>query len=100
MERRGAEISGDVSGALRQYFDPSTGALPQRIEALLRSDGELDRALRAHLALAFLLRYTGKAAGKLCRTWNEVWTCAEGLSIVLHKITGKFAGIIYQLMTN
>ena len=50
LERRGAEISGDISGALRQYFDPSTGALPQRIEALLRSDGELDRALRAHLA--------------------------------------------------
>src|SRR3984957_11300672 len=50
LERRGAEISGDISGALRQYFDPSTGALPQRIEALLRNDGELDRALRAHLA--------------------------------------------------
>jgi hypothetical protein len=50
LEKRGAEISGDVSGALRQYFDPSTGALPLRIEALLRSDGELDRALRAHLA--------------------------------------------------
>lgn len=50
LARRGAEISGDISGALRQYFDPSTGALPQRIEALLRSDGELDRALRAHLA--------------------------------------------------
>lgn len=50
LASRGAEISGDISGALRQYFDPFTGALPQRIEALLRSDGELDRALRAHLA--------------------------------------------------
>lgn len=50
LTKRGSEISGDISGALRQYFDPSTGALPQRIEALLRSDGELDRALRAHLA--------------------------------------------------
>ena len=38
------------AGALRQYFDPTTGALPQRIEALLRNDGELDRALRTHLA--------------------------------------------------
>ena len=47
---RGTEISTDITGALRQYFDPSTGALPQRIEALLRNDGELDRALRAHLA--------------------------------------------------
>ena len=50
LVHRGAEITTDISGALRQYFDPSTGALPQRIEALLRNDGELDRALRAHLA--------------------------------------------------
>ena len=50
LAQRGTEITTDISGALRQYFDPSTGALPQRIEALLRNDGELDRALRAHLA--------------------------------------------------
>src|SRR5271154_6065795 len=50
LAQRGTEISTDIAGALRQYFDPSTGALPQRIEALLRNDGELDRALRAHLA--------------------------------------------------
>jgi hypothetical protein len=49
LAQRGTEITTDISGALRQYFDPSTGALPQRIEALLRNDGELDRALRAHL---------------------------------------------------
>jgi hypothetical protein len=47
---RGTEIATDITGALRQYFDPSTGALPQRIESLLRNDGELDRALRTHLA--------------------------------------------------
>jgi hypothetical protein len=50
LAKRGTEITADLSGALRQYFDPSTGALPQRIEALLRSDGDLDRALRNHLA--------------------------------------------------
>jgi hypothetical protein len=50
LGQRGAQIATDISGALRQYFDPSTGALPQRIEALLRNDGDLDRALRAHLA--------------------------------------------------
>jgi len=50
LAQRGTEISTDITGALRQYFDPSTGALPQRIEALLRNDGELDRALRTHLA--------------------------------------------------
>ena len=50
LAQRGTEITTDLSGALRQYFDPTTGALPQRIEALLRNDGELDRALRTHLA--------------------------------------------------
>ena len=50
LAKRGTEITTDLAGALRQYFDPTTGALPQRIEALLRNDGELDRALRIHLA--------------------------------------------------
>lgn len=49
LAQRGTETSNAIASALRQYFDPSSGALPQRIEALLRSDGELDRALRAHL---------------------------------------------------
>jgi hypothetical protein len=47
---RGKQIASDVSGTLRQYFDPSTGALPQRIDSLVRNDGELDRALRGHLS--------------------------------------------------
>jgi hypothetical protein len=50
LAQRGTQITTDISGALRQYFDPATGTLPQRIEALLRQDGELDRSLRAHLA--------------------------------------------------
>jgi hypothetical protein len=50
LAKRGTEITADLTGALRQYFDPTTGALPQRIEDLLRNDGELDRALRTHLA--------------------------------------------------
>lgn len=49
LAQRGTETSNAIASALRQYFDPSSGALPLRIEALLRSDGELDRALRAHL---------------------------------------------------
>jgi hypothetical protein len=50
LSQRGTEITTDLTGALRQYFDPTTGALHQRIEALLRNDGDLDRALRTHLA--------------------------------------------------
>ena len=50
LAQRGTEITTDLSGALQHYFDPTTGALHQRIEALLRNDGDLDRALRTHLA--------------------------------------------------
>ena len=50
MTKSGSQITSTIASALRQYFDPSTGALPQRIESLIKSDGELDRALRIHLA--------------------------------------------------
>jgi hypothetical protein len=46
---RGGEITSGIAGALRQYFDPNTGTLPQRIESLIRNDGDLERALRAHV---------------------------------------------------
>ena len=49
LESRGGDITSEIATALRQYFDPSTGTLPQRIESLIRNDGELERALRAHL---------------------------------------------------
>lgn len=39
-----------ITDAIRQYFDPKDGELPRRLEALLKSDGDLDRALRSHLA--------------------------------------------------
>jgi hypothetical protein len=50
LTERGSKITGEIGSALRQYFDPSTGTLPQRIESLIRNDGDLERALRAHLA--------------------------------------------------
>jgi len=49
LTERGTRITGDISSALRQYFDPATGALPQRIESLLKQDGDLERALRQHV---------------------------------------------------
>ncbi len=50
LKAHGTAITNEISGALRQYFDPSTGTLPQRIESFVKSDGELERALRIHLA--------------------------------------------------
>ena len=39
----------DVSKTLGTYFDPRSGQLPQRIEALVKKDGELERVLKEHL---------------------------------------------------
>jgi hypothetical protein len=49
LTERGTKITGEIGSALRQYFDPATGALPQRIESLLKQDGDLERALRQHV---------------------------------------------------
>jgi hypothetical protein len=49
LTERGTKITGEIGSALRQYFDPAAGALPQRIESLLKQDGDLERALRQHV---------------------------------------------------
>jgi hypothetical protein len=46
---RATELTSHLSGALAQYFDPKSGALPQRLEGLLQQGGELERFLRQHL---------------------------------------------------
>ena len=35
----------ELTGVLSQYFDPKSGVLPQRLEALVKKDGELERLL-------------------------------------------------------
>lgn len=49
LSARATELTERLGGTLAQYLDPQSGALPQRLDALLRRDGELDRALRAHV---------------------------------------------------
>jgi hypothetical protein len=49
LAERGAEMASRLGGALSQYLDPSSGALAQRLESLLRSGGELERVLKAHV---------------------------------------------------
>jgi hypothetical protein len=49
LSAKAQEMSTNVSTALQRYLDPRTGALPQRIDALVRKDGELERILRGHL---------------------------------------------------
>ena len=40
---------GDVSATLKSYFDPSVGQLPQRLDRLMKKDGELQALLVQHL---------------------------------------------------
>jgi energy-converting hydrogenase A subunit M len=39
----------NVSSTLKSYFDPSEGHLPQRLDRLIKKDGELQRLLANHL---------------------------------------------------
>ena len=49
LQCRGNDILQSITKTVTQYFDPTTGCFPQRIEALVRGDGELDKILRTHL---------------------------------------------------
>lgn len=49
LSARATEMTERVGATLTQYLDPQSGVLPQRLQALLRADGELERLLRAHV---------------------------------------------------
>jgi len=49
LSARATEMTERVGATLTQYLDPQSGVLPQRLQALLREDGELERLLRAHV---------------------------------------------------
>jgi hypothetical protein len=49
LSARAIETTERVASALTQYLDPQSGVLPQRLQALVREDGELERLMRAHV---------------------------------------------------
>jgi hypothetical protein len=49
LKNEGGRLTGDLAGALKQYFDKDSGELPRRLESLLKQDGEFERFLRQHL---------------------------------------------------
>jgi hypothetical protein len=49
LSARSVEMTERVSSTLTQYLDPQSGVLPQRLQSLMRKDGELERLLRAHV---------------------------------------------------
>src|SRR5262245_3292257 len=48
-----------VSGALKDYFDPESGRFQERLQRLLKKDGELEEVLR---------RQIGQQDSELCKT--------------------------------
>jgi hypothetical protein len=56
------QVQESVSIHLREYFDPQTGKLPERIERLIRQDGELEQALR---------RQVGREDSELVKTLSS-----------------------------
>ena len=49
MSSRATETTERIASALMLYLDPQNGVLPQRLQALVREDGELERLLQAHV---------------------------------------------------
>jgi hypothetical protein len=49
LSARATEMTERLSSTLTQYLDPQSGVLPQRLQSLMRKDGELDQLLRAHV---------------------------------------------------
>jgi len=49
LKDEGGRLTGNLAGALKQYFDKDSGELPRRLESLLKQDGEFERFLRQHL---------------------------------------------------
>ena len=44
-----SRCTGDIAGSLKSYFDPESGQLVQRLDRLVKKDGEIDDLLRQHL---------------------------------------------------
>lgn len=49
LTARAGELTSELGSALARYFDPKSGAFPQRLDTLLKDGGELERFLRSHL---------------------------------------------------
>ncbi|REK17920.1 MAG: hypothetical protein DWQ37_05195 [Planctomycetota bacterium] len=53
------EINGKLAGSLKEYFDPESGRFHERVQQLLKPDGELEQLLR---------RQIGGDDSQLCKT--------------------------------
>jgi hypothetical protein len=49
MESYRAQLNENLTGALRDYFDPGSGRFQERLERLIKKDGELEQVLRRQI---------------------------------------------------
>jgi hypothetical protein len=49
LAQRAADLTGNMARTFAQYFDPKSGLVPQRIDRLVRDDGDLERVMRAQV---------------------------------------------------
>lgn len=49
LEQHAGNVQTRLAGALREYFDPQTGKFQERVERLIRKDGELEMVLRGQI---------------------------------------------------
>jgi hypothetical protein len=49
LELNRSEMNQVLASSLREYFDPSSGKFQDRVERLIRKDGELEQVLRRHV---------------------------------------------------
>lgn len=62
LDEHRRQVTQQIAVSLREYFDPSDGRFPERLERLLKKDGELEQVLR---------RQVGEQDSVLARTLGE-----------------------------
>ncbi|MCA9087261.1 MAG: hypothetical protein KDA90_01360 [Planctomycetaceae bacterium] len=50
LQNHEKRLNDQLSGILKNYFDPNDGRFPERIDRLIRKDGELERTLKQHIS--------------------------------------------------
>lgn len=49
LEQSRSEIHGDLTSALKEYFDPASGKFQERVDRLIKQDGELEQVLKRQI---------------------------------------------------
>ena len=49
LEQSRSEIHGDLTSALKEYFDPASGRFQERVDRLIKQDGELEQVLKRQI---------------------------------------------------